>query len=265
MSQKGSGAENIFSEYAAYYDILYQDKDYAGEALFISQLIDKLLSKNRRNIQLLDLACGTGRHAMELSKLGYQVEGSDVSEKMIRIAKEESNKNNFGITFYNESFQTAGRLGKKYDVVLSLFSAICYITSYNDLSIAFRNISSLLNAEGIFIFDFWNGNAVLDSFSPIRIKRMAKDGKEILRISETTLDKITQTANLKFKFILIQNNSISKEFQEEHRVRYFFLQEMVDFLHANRFEVIFRCPFMNHLKDIDVADWNTAYVVRKLK
>ena len=34
MSHKGNGAENIFSEYAAYYDILYQDKDYAGEALF---------------------------------------------------------------------------------------------------------------------------------------------------------------------------------------------------------------------------------------
>ena len=91
---------------------------------------------------------------MELSKLGYQVDGSDVSEEMIRIAKEESNKNKFDITLYNESFQTAGRLRNKYDVVLSMFSAICYITSYNDLSIAFRNISSLLNDEGIFIFDF---------------------------------------------------------------------------------------------------------------
>ena len=121
-----------------------------------------------------------------------------------------------------------------------------------------------MNDHGIFIFDFWNGNAVIDHFSPVRVKKMTKDDKGVLRISETTIDRVLQLATVKFNFILIENGRIAKEFEETHLIRYFFLQEMNDLLLANNLMVIFRCPFMDESKSVSQSDWNVTYVVQKI-
>lgn len=257
-------SKEMFSEYAEFYDVLYQDKNYIDEAKFISHLINKLLPETTE-IKVLDIACGTGRHIMELAHLGYKVEGTDIAREMIDVAIRECKKKNFDIKFYTESFQTCGKIGKRYDVVLSMFSAINYLTSYENLSLAFNNISSLLDENGFFIFDFWNGNAVIKDFSPVRIKRKAGNSKEILRISKTTIDPVSQNAIINFHFMLIEKGKILKEFEEEHLIRYFFLQEMVDLLKANNFEIVLRCPFMMPDCDIKASDWNVTYVVRKVK
>ncbi len=255
--------EMPFAEYAAYYNLLYQDKDYKAEALFVSRLIQKLNPAQPDKIRILDLACGTGRHAMEFRRLGYDIEGSDISSDMIAVAVEESKKNNLSIRFYNESFETTGRIGKKYHFVLTMFSAINYLTTYDDFSIALRNILSLLHEDGFLIFDCWSGNVVIRDFLPVRVKRMAGAGKEVIRISKTTIDQIAQIARVDFQFLLLENGAIVREFEEKHRLRYFFLQELVDLLRANGFEVVARCPFMHPERDVTLADWNVTYIARK--
>jgi hypothetical protein len=119
--------------------------------------------------------------------------------------------------------------------------------------------------EGIFIFDFWNGNAVISNFSPVRVKRMSRNGEEVQRISETTIDRLSQVATVKFKFMHIENGTIIKEFEEKHLIRYYFLQEMTDFLQANNLKVIFRCPFMNISGNVSESDWYITYAVSKME
>lgn len=254
-----------FAQYAAYYDLLYQNKDYKAEALFVSGLIQKLNTAKPGETRILDLACGTGRHAMEFRQLGYQIEGSDISSDMIAVAAEQCRKMGLSISFYNESFQTCGKIGNKYHFILAMFSAINYLTKYSDLSLALANISSLMRDDGFFIFDCWNGSAVVRDFSPTRVKRMTKEGKEVIRISETKLDQVTQIAEVNFHFLLSENNRIIGEFDEVHRIRYFFLQELADLLRANGLEVVARCPFMNPGADVAATDWNVTHVVRKVR
>lgn len=73
-----------FQDYAYYYNAFYQDKDYKSEA----KQVDILLQKYGQNIKkIINYGCGTGRHDIELSKLGYDCSGIDVSPLMIDIAK----------------------------------------------------------------------------------------------------------------------------------------------------------------------------------
>jgi len=74
---------SVFNKYSRYYNLLYRDKDYAGEADYVHELIRKYSPDAK---SLLDLGCGTGRHAFPLAKKGYSVTGVDISEEMLAVA-----------------------------------------------------------------------------------------------------------------------------------------------------------------------------------
>ena len=74
----------VFGNYSRYYNLLYKDKDYKGEAGFIHDLIQKY-SPGAKSI--LDLGCGTGRHDVLLAEKGYVMTGVDMSEEMLLIAR----------------------------------------------------------------------------------------------------------------------------------------------------------------------------------
>ena len=155
----------LFREYAQYYDLLYQDKDYSGEARFVARLLGRCLGKPAEQTEILDLACGTGRHAQELAGMGYRVEGSDLSADMVAIASDRAESLGLSIRFYNESFQSCHRIDRRYDAVIAMFSAIDYLTDDSDIEQSLRHIRGLLREGGVFVFDFWNGNAILHTFA----------------------------------------------------------------------------------------------------
>src|SRR5699024_4430381 len=72
-----------------YYHILYANRDKKEAEHFIRVLIGYLVLKV--DCKILDLACGIGRHSIQLNKLGYEVWGIYLSEKSIKEAKEEEN------------------------------------------------------------------------------------------------------------------------------------------------------------------------------
>ena len=253
---------NPFREYAQYYDLLYQDKDYPGEALFVARLLNRYVDKAVGDTTVLDLACGTGRHAQELARMGYCIEGSDLSADMVMIARERAKEAGFPIKFHNESFQRCDRIGGQYDAVIAMFSAVDYLTDHVDFVRTLENIRGLLCEGGVFIFDFWNGNAVLKDYSPVRVRRVADGERALIRITNTSLDLISQIATLSFDFLLLRAGSIVREFSEVHPIRYFFPQEMMDLLATSGFEVIHRCTFLEEDDFVTPSDWNLTYVAR---
>ena len=253
---------NPFREYAQYYDLLYQDKDYLGEAQFVARLLGRWLCRPAEQTEVLDLACGTGRHAQELAGMGYRVDGSDLSADMVAVARDRAKRVGLPIRFYNESFQSCGRIGRQYDAVIAMFSAIDYLTEYRDLARSLENVRALLREGGVFIFDFWNGNAVVEGYSPVRVKRVEKGEHVVVRRSNTSLDVVSQIATVNFDFLLLKAGSVVREFSETHPIRYFFPQEMTDMLAANRFEVVHRCPFLREDGAMEPDEWNLTYVAR---
>jgi ubiquinone/menaquinone biosynthesis C-methylase UbiE len=251
-------------KYSDFYDILYKEKNYKAEASFIDQLIGEQYSCPK-DIQLLDLACGTGRHLEELYKIGYRkMMGSDISRSMINVAIDKFNSIDNQIKFYTSSFQRSNEIPGEFDVVISMFSAVNYITNYQDQVLSFKNIFNLLKNGGIFIFDIWNGNAVVDHYSPVKILRKKDGHQEIQRISETEINTITQDVSVKFTCSLFENDHREIEFIETHLLHYYYLPEIKNLLFQAGFTVAKICPFMNAQAEIEPLDWNITIVAKKL-
>jgi len=194
----------IFENYAKYYDLLYQDKDYEKEIDFIVSLIEQ--HSHKKILRILDIGCGTGIHANYLAEKGYLVTGIDFSEEMIDIA----NKNKHFNTEFYIGDATNFNIKIKFDIILSLFHVVSYQTSNKNISNMFNHVYKHLKKGGLFIFDFWHAPAVLIEKPTIKIKRIENDAIKITRIAEPSLDILCNTVDVKYEITVTykENNQV---------------------------------------------------------
>lgn len=132
---------------AKYYDKIYSFKDYEQEAAEIAQIIEQHLCSDGR--RLLDVACGTGRH-VEYLKDQFEVEGLDISHEMLAIAR----RRNPNVPFY-EADITNFDLGRTFDVITCLFSAIGYAKTLELASKAIACMEMHIIRGGLLIVEPW--------------------------------------------------------------------------------------------------------------
>lgn len=115
------------------------------------------LMGNIKHLNVLDVGCGSGIFASEMSKSGARVIGIDPSSEMIRIANTEYGKIE-NVKFYcNSIHEFAKFTDKNFDVVISNMSLI----TIQNLDDTIKSISTLLKQKGKFVFNithpcFWN-------------------------------------------------------------------------------------------------------------
>lgn len=136
-----------YAELAEYYDPLYTWKDYKGEAKTIKKLI--LKHKKTKGKDLLEVACGTGKHLVYLKK-DFKCIGIDLNGEMLKIARKRVK----GVTFKKGNMINFN-LKKKYDVITCLFSSIGYVKTYSNLNKTIRNFSKHLKTGGVVIIEPW--------------------------------------------------------------------------------------------------------------
>ena len=261
-------------QYAEFYDTLYQDKDYERECDFI----EAAFKKNGRRVKtILDLGCGTGGHALILSRRGYQVVGVDRSREMIGIAtrkaKEEAKgkKKKPSVEFVQGDI--AGiNLHRKFDAVISMFAVMSYQTRNASIAGACSVAASHLASGGLFIFDCWHGSAVMTEKPGMRMKEIVTDEgkgggeggeKRIIRFSEPLLDTLSHTVETRFKVLRIEGNRLMSETFESHLTRYLFPQEIKYYLEVAGFRDVELCPFPELDKPLTEHDWNMTVIARK--
>lgn len=173
-----------YQEMAKFYDLFYSNKSYDKEVLFLKSLIG-----NRKTI--LDVGCGTGIHMNLLEKDGYQVDGLDLSNEMLNIAKTRGKGNLFKGNLIDF------KIDKKYDAIISMFAVFNHLKNYNELEKGILNLYQKLNEKGILIIDLHNG----------RLNGKKEDVyKDYRRIMEWTFDEITFKEHTEISYII--NNKI---------------------------------------------------------
>ncbi len=233
----------IFNNYARYYDLLYRDKNYSGEAEFIDRLIQ---SQAPNTSTILELGCGTGNHALLLAEKGYCVRGVDLSEEMLKCAAARCERVEpelaARLQFSQGDLRQVRLVGVgdslplgtasqnenlKFDVILSLFHVISYQTTNEDLLAAFTTAKTHLKPGGIFIFDVWYGPAVLSDPPAVRIKRLEDSSIQVTRIAEPIMYPNENLVDVNYQvFIKDKNSGAIDELTETHRMRYLFRTEL---------------------------------------
>lgn len=241
-----------FDLYAAYYDLLYKDKDYQAETNYINTNIKKY-APDTKNI--IELGCGTGIHAQLLTKKGYKVTGIDIAESMIAKAKSRNPE----LEFICDDLQTFS-LDQKADTILALFHVISYQTSNQALKIAIKNVKQHLKSDGLFMFDVWHGPAVMSIKPDVKIKRFEEGTLKVTRIAEPEQNFEENTVDVNYQ-VFVKNDGNYSEFNETHKMRYFFRVELEFLLEQYDMELVHSEEWLTE-KEPSKDSWGVLYIVK---
>lgn len=250
----------VFQDYAYYYNAFYRDKDYAAE----SRQVDTLLKRYGRDIRkIINYGCGTGRHDIELLKLGYECTGIDMSLLMIEIAKK--NCENVGGRV-NGDFSVADirtyESKAQYDAVISLFHVMSYQNSNDDIVAAFRSARKALKDGGLFLFDCWYGSGVLSDPPVVRVKEVEDDTYKLVRIARPVMHDRADVVDVCYEVLVTEKETgLTKTISETHHMRYFFRPELEYYLKEAGFELIDNLDCAT-LGETGYGSW-TSYFVTK--
>ncbi|MBA4369739.1 MAG: SAM-dependent methyltransferase [Desulfobacterium sp.] len=251
-----------FGDYGKYYNLLYQDKDYASEVAYIEMLIEKN-SPGAKTV--LDLGCGTGRHDILLAEKGFSLTGVDLSEEMLSAAIDQKRIRGFDssqIEFLSGDVRSI-RLGKRFDVVISLFDVMSYQTTNADLKNAFETVSIHLKKNGIFIFDCWYGPGVLSDPPTTRVKELENERIILTRIAEPILHPDENLVDVCYHlFVRDKKTQNVEEIRENHIMRYLFKPEIEMIFDSFGFEMISFSAFMRDSLPAP-GNWDVCFIGRK--
>lgn len=137
----------MFSQSAYLYDSIYTKmKDYENEAALVRGWVTKLRPSART---MLDVACGTGEHAKYLKEY-FQIDGIDLNPELLKIAQAKNNRG-----FYKVADMADFDMGRRYDVVICLFSSIGYVETSERLKKAVQCFAKHLSPDGLLIVEPW--------------------------------------------------------------------------------------------------------------
>ena len=251
-----------FGNYSHYYDLLYKDKDYKVEVQYVIKLLKQHVQERK---SILELGCGTGQHAFLFAESGYKVHGIDSSKEMLKRAKERSGEfqvESSCVPSFEHGDIRNYRTENRFDAVVSLFHVMSYQNTNTALDKVFANVRDHLNEDGLFIFDFWYGPAVLTDLPKTTIKRLENKHIKVTRIAESKLQAQLNTVDVNFNiFVENKKDGTSIEKKELHTMRYFFDTELEMLCEKYGFGIEAKYGLLGN-KNPDFDTWNVAWILK---
>lgn len=191
--------ENWFN--SKYYHILYKNRDHKEAVFFLDNIIKNI---NINDGQILDVACGKGRHAKYLNHLGFNVTGIDLSKNSIEFANKDSNEN---LKYFVHDMRSVFKKNH-FDLVTNLFTSFGYFENQEDEQTTINAMSNNLKEGGLLLIDFMNVKKVISSL-------VTSESKEIDGIKFLIERKYDE--NHIIKKIIIKDKDSDLNFQEKVR------------------------------------------------
>jgi SAM-dependent methyltransferase len=198
------------------------DKQVAREATFIEESLGV-----ERGGAVLDLACGTGRQAIELSRRGYEVVGFDLSLAMLARAGDEAQARNVKMNFVQGDMREMV-FEEQFDGIYCWNTAFGYFDEEKNAQVVDR-VHHALKAGGLFLLDVVNRDFIQRQSPSLAWF----EGDGCVCMDEMTVDFIT--SRMRVKRTLMLDDGRSREI--EYSMRVYSLHELGKILHDHGFKV----------------------------
>ncbi len=144
--------EELFKDYGMKYD----NENFAQGTLGECDFIEKEINSNKK-LKILDIGCGTGRHSIELAKRGYTVTGIDLSDSLLKRAKEKAAEQNLKIGFQKQDARDLP-FHEEFDLVIMLCEGAFPLMETDEMNFQIlQNAARALRSKGKIIFTTLNG------------------------------------------------------------------------------------------------------------
>jgi SAM-dependent methyltransferase len=198
------------------------DADISREANFIEESLGC-----EAGATILDLACGTGRHAVELASRGYQVVGFDLSLAMLARASDEAQDRKQKINFVQGDMREM-TFEETFDGVFSWNTSFGYFDEEKNAAVIAK-VHRALKKGGQFLLDVVNRDNLVRQAPSLAWF----EGDGCICMDEMQIDFIT--SRMKVKRTLMMDDGRTKEI--EYSIRVYSLHELGKMLHDNGFRV----------------------------
>jgi 2-polyprenyl-3-methyl-5-hydroxy-6-metoxy-1,4-benzoquinol methylase len=144
--------EELFDNYGMKYDNECFAQGTTGECDFIEKEIDY-----NKETRILDIGCGTGRHSIELARRGYPVVGIDLSDSLLKRAKEKASERKLQIDFQKHDARNLP-FRNEFNLVIMMCEGAFPLMETDEMNFQIlRNAANALLPKGRLIFTTLNG------------------------------------------------------------------------------------------------------------
>ena len=173
---------------ANYYDFVFERR-YGKRIHDLTRNNLMKIQEFAPNGKILDFGAGTGRISIPLAKDGYKVTAVDCSSEMLEVLRSKVELQNLNIDTYSELSKT---VSKDFDMVVSIFTVLAYITQKEEIKKVFGQIYNLLKPGGYYMFDLESKKGYEDIFrinNGVAYNRQEIDFKELVIVDFKFTDK----------------------------------------------------------------------------
>lgn len=144
--------ESLFENYGEKYDQEVFTHGTTGECDFLESEI-----RSDKTLKILDVGCGTGRHAIELTRRGYNVTGIDLSASQLTRARAKASAEGLTIDFLQHDARDLP-FSKEFDVAIMLCEGGFPLMETDEMNFEIlESVTRALKDNSKFIFTTLNG------------------------------------------------------------------------------------------------------------
>ncbi|MGM0603521.1 MAG: class I SAM-dependent DNA methyltransferase [Bacillota bacterium] len=216
--------------FAEIYDDIMDAVPYDSWFNYLKDLIDYYRADTEK---ILELACGTANMTKRLTKLNRvkHITGVDLSSEMLKRAAEKVNKEKIDIEFLQANMKEV-KFDKEFNLIVSFFDSINYLTNKQDLAQLFSNAAGALKQDGLFIFDM---NSIR-RINTIEEKKFVLEGDSYSCFWEDIVNHDKDIWQVRLKICLNGDNQPC--YEELHREKGYKIEEVKELLYQNGFKSI---------------------------
>jgi len=203
---------------------VYRHRDQKEANELVQLVVNNIEVSKVKNV--LDMAAGSGRHAVIFAEKGFNVTAVDLSENLISVGKKNAESENVKIEFVHSDIRHFDP-NIKYHLILNLFTSIGYFEKDEENYFILNKAYNLLENNGYFVLDYFNKSFVENNLVPSTVDEF--DGSVI------TQNRFIEGERIIKEITIDNKGKINKYFES---VRMFSKDELINMLQKLGFRII---------------------------